>query len=129
MKRLLIICCLLCFSRFTFSAETLLPRPPELEPDVQFWMRVYTEISTNEGFIHDQHNLSVVYETLHFDADTPPHERAHKVDAERERIRAILQRLAGGAEPADADERRIRELWGEEGTPARLGQAAEDIRW
>jgi membrane-bound lytic murein transglycosylase D len=129
MKRLLIICCLLCFSRFTFSAETLLPRPPELEPDVQFWMRVYTEISTNEGFIHDQHNLSVVYETLHFDADTPPHERAHKVDAERERIRAILQRLARGAEPADADERRIRELWGDDGTPARLGQAAEDIRW
>jgi membrane-bound lytic murein transglycosylase D len=129
MKRLLLICCLLCFSRFTFGAETLLPRPPELEPDVQFWVRVYTEISTNEGFLHDQHNLAVVYETLHFDADTPPHERAHKVDAERERIRAILQRLASGGEPADAEERRIRELWAGDATPARLGQAAEDLRW
>jgi membrane-bound lytic murein transglycosylase D len=128
-RKLLIFCCLLCLSRFIFAAETLLPRPPELEPDVQFWVRVYTEISTNEGFIHDQHKLSVVYETLHFDADTPPHERAHKVDAERERVRAILLRLARGAEPADADERRIRELWGDEGTPIRLSQAAEDIRW
>jgi membrane-bound lytic murein transglycosylase D len=129
MKRLLLICCLLCFSRFTFGAETLLPRPPELEPDVQFWVRVYTEISTNEGFLHDQHNLAVVYETLHFDADTAPHERAHKVDAERERIRAILQRLASGGEPADAEERRIRELWAGDASPARLGQAAEDLRW
>jgi membrane-bound lytic murein transglycosylase D len=128
-KRLLLLCCLLGFCGFSFAAETLLPRPAELEPDVQFWIRVYTEVSTNEGFIHDQHKLSVVYETLHFDADTPPHERAHRVDTERERYREILLRLSRGGEPQDADERRVRELWGVDGTPLRLSQATEDIRF
>ena len=75
MKRLLWTCCLLAFARLAGASDALLPRPPELEPDVQFWVRVYTQISTNEGFIHDQHELSVVYETLQFDADMPPHTR------------------------------------------------------
>jgi membrane-bound lytic murein transglycosylase D len=128
MKRLLLLCCIL-FARCALAADPLLPRPPELEPDVQFWIRVYSEISTNEGFIHDQHRLSVVYETLHFETDTPPQERAHRVDAERERYHDILLRLARGAEPQDADERRVKELWGVDGTPLRLTQATEDIRF
>ncbi len=45
-------------------AEDLLPRPPELEPDIQFWIKVYSQISTNEGYLHDQHRLSVIYETV-----------------------------------------------------------------
>ena len=129
MKRLLLLCVLLSVSRFATAAETLLPRPPELEPDVQFWIRVYTEVSTNEGLIHDQHRLSVVYETLHFDADTPSPERARKVDAERERFEAILKRLAQGAEPRDDEERRVRALWGDEVTPAQLELAASDVRF
>jgi membrane-bound lytic murein transglycosylase D len=128
MKCCALLCCLL-LSRFAFAADTLLPRPPELEPDVQFWIRVYTEISTNEGFIHDQHRLGVVYEKVQFEPDTPPHERAHKVDAERERYHDMLLRLARGVEPQDADERRVKELWGVDGTPLRLTQAAEDIRF
>src|SRR2546421_6094388 len=43
-----------------------MPRPPQLERDVQFWIRVYTQIDTNAGLLHDQYNLSVVYDTLHF---------------------------------------------------------------
>ncbi len=129
MKRLLLLCVLLSMSRFATAAETLLPRPPELEPDVQFWIRVYTEVLTNEGLIHDQHRLSVVYETLHFDADTPSPERARKVDAERERFEDILKRLAQGAEPRDDEERRVRALWGDEVTPARLELAASDVRF
>ena len=129
MKRLLLLCVLLSVSRFATAAETLLPRPPELEPDVQFWIRVYTEVSTNEGLIHDQHRLSVVYETLHFDADTRSPERARKVDAERERFEDILKRLAQGAEPRDDEERRVRALWGDEVTPAQLVLAASDVRF
>jgi membrane-bound lytic murein transglycosylase D len=129
MNRLLIFSVLLLLSRFATAAESLLPRPPELEPDVQFWIRVYTQVSTNEGLIHDQHRLGVVYETLHFDPDTPSSERAHRVDAERDRVEDILKRLARGDEPRNDDDRRVRALWGDAATPAELGEAASDVRF
>jgi membrane-bound lytic murein transglycosylase D len=128
MNRLLLFSILLLLSRFA-AADTLLPRPPELEPDVQFWIRVYTQVSTNEGLIHDQHRLSVVYETLHFDPDTPSSERARRVDFERERVEEILKHLGRGDQPRDDDERRVRALWGDDATPAQLAMAASDVRF
>ncbi len=129
MKRLSLLLALLCLSRLAVAAEDLLPRPAELEPDVQFWIRVYSQISTNDGFIHDQHKLSVVYETMHFDADTPTHERAHRVDAQRARVQDILRRLASGAAPQNADEQKVRDLWGPDATPVRLAEAVDDVRF
>jgi peptidoglycan lytic transglycosylase D len=107
-----------------------MPRPPQLERDVQFWIRVYTQIDTNGGFLHDQYNLAVVYETLHFDSETPPTERQHQVDAARARYAAALKRIAeAGDSPLSADDQRIKDLWGAEGTPARLRAAVDDIRF
>jgi membrane-bound lytic murein transglycosylase D len=120
---------LLSASRLAVAAEDLLPRPAELEPDVQFWVRVYSQISTNEGFLHDQHKLSIIYETMHFDADTPTHERARRVDAQRTRIQEILRHLASGAAPQDADEQKIKDIWGADATPARLAEAVDDVRF
>ena len=93
MKRLLLSLALLILAPLVLADPMVLPRPPELEPDVQFWVRVYSELSTNEGFIHDQHRLSVVYEKIRFDADTPPHERVLRVDAERSHVQDILRHL------------------------------------
>ena len=42
------------------------PRPPGLEPDILFWTRVYTEVDTRGGLIHDSSRLGVVYEVLRF---------------------------------------------------------------
>ncbi len=112
------------------AAEEAIPRPPQLERDVQFWIRVYTEIDTNAGFLHDQSNLGVVYETLHFGPDSPPSERQRLVDQRRERIASTLRRIADSGEgPLSAEDQRIRDLWGAEGTPARLRAAVDDIRF
>jgi membrane-bound lytic murein transglycosylase D len=111
------------------AADSPLPRPAELEPDVQFWIRVYSEISTNEGFIHDQHRLSVVYETLHFSPDTPPRERERQVDAAREHYQGVLRRLAGGGAPSDPGAQRVRDLWGPDTSPALFALAVDDVRF
>ncbi|MBS0581411.1 MAG: LysM peptidoglycan-binding domain-containing protein [Proteobacteria bacterium] len=110
-------------------AENPVPRPPELERDVQFWIRVYSQIDTNSGFLHDEHNLAIVYDTLHFAPNTTPSERQRTVDGERDRIAAALKRIAAGETPLSADEQRIKELWGAEGTPERLAEAVDDIRF
>src|SRR6516162_2243205 len=114
----------------TQAADDPMPRPPQLERDVQFWIRVYTEVDTNAGFLHDQSNLGVVYETLHFAPDSPPSERQHLVEQARERYAAALRRIASsGEEPLSADDQRVRDLWGSEATPGRLRAAVEDIRF
>jgi membrane-bound lytic murein transglycosylase D len=129
MKQLFVALVLLCLAPLAAAEQAALPRPAELEPDVQFWIRVYSEISTNQGFIHDQHRLSVVYETMRFDADTPPRERSRRVDAERAHVQEVLRHLASGAAPASDEERRIRALWGPEATPSRLADAVDDVRF
>ena len=42
------------------AADDAMPRPAQLEPDVQFWVKVYSQIDTNSGFLHDQSNLAVI---------------------------------------------------------------------
>ena len=40
------------------------PRPTALEPAIQFWLKVYTQVSTNQGYVHDDETLSVIYEVV-----------------------------------------------------------------
>jgi membrane-bound lytic murein transglycosylase D len=112
------------------DGETVMPRPPELERDVQFWIRVYSEVDTNGGFLHDQYNLSVVYETLHFTPNTSPREREHIVEQARTRYATALRRIAAAKDgPLSDDDQRIKDMWGAEGTPSRLLEATDDIRF
>ncbi len=112
------------------AAEDPMPRPPQLERDVQFWIRVYTQIDTNSGFLHDQYNLGVVYDTLHFAPNSSPSERERVVDAARDRYGAALRRIAEAGEGTlSGDDQHLRDLWGAEGSPARLRSAVDDIRF
>jgi len=112
------------------AQDNPMPRPPQLERDVQFWIRVYTQIDTNAGLLHDQYNLGVVYDTLHFAPNTTPAERERQVDQARERYGAALHRIADAADaPLSEDDQRIRDLWGADSTPARLRSAIDDIRF
>ncbi len=108
-----------------------MPRPAALERDVQFWIRVYTEVDTNSGFIHDEHNLGVVYEKLHFAPNTSPREREKIVDQEKAKYAAALRRIAATSEGGSLseDDQRIRDMWGSEGTPSRLRDATDEIRF
>jgi len=106
-----------------------MPRPAALEPDVQFWIRVYTQVDTNAGFLHDQYNLGVVYETLHFAGDESQSAREHEVEAHRDRIVAALRRIAAaGDTPLSEEDQRIRDLWGS-ASSGRLREAVDDIRF
>src|ERR1700688_3507068 len=95
------------------AQEDPMPRPPQLERDVQFWIRVYTQIDTNSGFLHDQYNLGVVYDTLHFAPTSSPSERERVVDAARDRYGVALRRIAEAGEGTlSGDDQHLRDLWG-----------------
>src|SRR5579862_6153153 len=112
------------------AAEDPTPRPPQLERDVQFWIHVYTQVDTNSGFLHDQYNLAVVYDTLHFAPNASPSERERVVEEARKRYAAALRRIAeAGDTPLSAEDQHVKDLWGEEATPARMREAVDDIRF
>ncbi len=117
------------------QGESKIPRPAGLEPDVRFWIRVYTEVSTNEGFLHDERNLAVVYEALKFDGKTAPRDRQRHVDDVRDGYIAALKRIAAALPSEEAraalsaGDQRVLALWGAEVTAATLQEATRRIRF
>ena len=100
----------------------LFPRPPELESAVQFWTRVYTEVDTQSGFLHDSRHLSVIYTSLPLDR--------RQIENRRNRIREDLRVLATGKRSGlTASQREILELWPADVSTETLQEAASNVRW
>lgn len=111
-----------------------IPRPPELKRDVDFWIRVYSEITTLQGFMHDERNLAVVYETLNLPLGAPGSSpRRQTISEARTRwlaaINEAVEALEAQRAPASIEAQRVLELWGAEATPARLREARNEVRF
>src|SRR5271154_2572423 len=103
------------------GAETPDPfvHPTELEKDVRFWIRVYTEVTTDQGLLHDDWNLGLVYEVLRFDPVSSPGARERQVAEAKARYTALLKRFAAGdTDSLTPHERRILHAFGEQPTRA-----------
>ncbi len=111
------------------ASEGPVPFPAELQKDVDFWIRVYTQATTSEGFLHDERDLSLVYRKLSFTGDVQPRARRAAIAAERMRIEAMLRRLAAGAVDLSEDERAVAALFGDGATSARFRDAARGVRF
>ena len=108
----------------------LFEHPPALERDIRFWIRVYTEVTTDGGLLHDDWNLGVVYEVIHFDPTDSPSQREHRVTAAKAHYADLLRRFAAGdTDELDAHERRILDEFGEKTTPAEFRDAIQGIRF
>jgi membrane-bound lytic murein transglycosylase D len=106
------------------------PRPPELEPDVQFWERIYSKVTTQGGLLHDDRHLDVVYEEITFLPGSTPHDRATMVDGARGKYERILKSLAASTE-ADltTEEQRVLNLFPANVSSEALRDAADHIRF
>jgi membrane-bound lytic murein transglycosylase D len=104
--------------------------PPALERDIRFWIRVYTEVTTDQGLLHDDWNLGLVYEVLRFDPASSPAQRERRVNEAKARYSALLRRFASGATgDLTAHERRILHAFGDKATASDFRDAIERIRF
>jgi membrane-bound lytic murein transglycosylase D len=104
--------------------------PPELEKDVRFWIRVYTEVTTDQGLLHDEWNLGLVYEVLRFDPAASPAQRERRVTEAKARYAGLLRRFAAGSTDAlTAHEQRILHAFGSNATPRDFRDAIDRIRF
>jgi membrane-bound lytic murein transglycosylase D len=112
------------------TAEELFPAPPELRPDVDFWVSIFTEYSTEEGVLHDNRNLAVIYERLAMPAELSRREKQRRVAAHRKQIQKVLRALAQGKRDQLSDEEaRILALWPENVGNDTLAAAVHRIRY
>jgi membrane-bound lytic murein transglycosylase D len=104
--------------------------PAELEPDVRFWIRVYTEVTTDQGLLHDDWNLNLVYEVLRFDPADSPRQRERVVAQAKTRYTELLRRFAAGdTANLSAHERRILHAFGAKASPAQFRDSIDRIRF
>jgi membrane-bound lytic murein transglycosylase D len=123
---------LLFLSDFARGADAVDPfaHPPELEQDVRFWIRVYTEVTTEQGLLHDDRNLGLVYEVLRFDPYDSPAQRERIVVKAKARYAELLRRFATGAtDNLTAHEQRILHAFGAKPTPAQFRDAIDGLRF
>lgn len=118
-----------CWLPLAALCEAQVPRPPELERDVQFWLRIYAQVATTGGLLHDDRNLDVVYHVVEYPPGATASERRAVVEQLRARYRTALERLAAEDPQPGPDAERIRELFAEEASPERFRQALEGIRF
>jgi membrane-bound lytic murein transglycosylase D len=118
-----------CLANASGAADPF-AHPPELEADVRFWIRVYTEVTTDQGLLHDDWNLGLVYEVLRFDPADSPSQRERRVAQVKTRYAELLRRFAAGAtDNLTAHERRILHAFGDKTTPAQFRDAIARIRF
>ena len=105
-------------------------RPPQLEPDILFWTRVYTQVDTRGGMIHDSSYLGVVYEVLRFPKGAGPRAQRRLVKAAKQRYKTILSALAAGKRnDLSEDQARVLALWPEDVSNKTLRAATGRLRF
>ena len=109
--------------------ELAFPRPATIEPNVKFWVDVFTGYGERDFVIHDREHVWRTYQVMHIPGDgTPPREEVDSInDYLKDKYANILNRLASGQQPANFEERRVADLFKGE-SPAAYAVAAQNLR-
>lgn len=106
------------------------PKSPALVPRVEFWKRIYSEVDTGGGLLHDTDNLAIVYEVVRLPGEGALAGRERLLRERRVHYQAVLRRLATGRRSnLDAEERRVLSLFPPDVSDGTLRRAAENVRF
>jgi len=110
------------------------PKPPLLEPNVEFWKQIYTEYGVGDFVLHDRDNLGVIYAVVRVGDTTNQGRAADLARSEIQRLREkhqdLLTKLAAGVPPEELgpEAGSISQAWGCPCPPNVLLRAADNIR-
>ena len=102
-----------------------------ISPNVDFWTKVYAQYSTNQGIVHDSHNLNIIYAII----DLKPYDMpgVRKTNRKRmgratSRYEVILRYLARHPNANSPEYKRVADLFGPERKAAVFRRAARQVR-
>lgn len=104
-------------------------RPPTLEPQISFWVDVFTTYSDRDFIIVDRDDPYKIYQVYHLPGDgNPTRDDIQWVNNYlKTKFSDILTKLASGHEPMGADERHVAEMY-QGRTAYALRLAADNLR-
>jgi membrane-bound lytic murein transglycosylase D len=106
------------------------PKSPRLAPRVEFWKRIYSEVDTGGGLLHDSEDLSLVYEVVRLPEAGARLNQERFLRQRREHYQALLRRLASGRRTdLDAEERRVLAIFPPDVSNETLRRAAGQVRF
>jgi len=116
-------------TRAIAGSELAFPTPSAIEPNVNFWVQVFTNYSERDFVVHDRDQVDHVYQVLHLPGDGDP--TREEIDGMNDFLKSkysdILNRLASGQTPATDDERRVADMF--KGQPlSAYAAAAQNLR-
>jgi membrane-bound lytic murein transglycosylase D len=105
------------------------PRPATIEPNIKFWVDVFTAYSMRDFVVVDRDNVWRTYQVYHLPGDGQP--TREEIDWANAYLKIkyadILNRLASGREPANDEERRVAAMFKGE-SAASYSAAAQNLR-
>lgn len=95
------------------AAESPFPRPASLEPNIDFWVDVFTAYSYRDFIILDRDDVYKTYQVFHLPGEgAPSREEIEWVNTYlKTKYGDILQKLAAGNPPVGGDERRVADMF------------------
>lgn len=111
-------------------ASDLLPRPLNLQTEINFWKRIFAEVPSTQALVHDSRHLEVVYDVVQIPPGTSPSKRRRLAEKARAKYRKLLNQLAEGLSATrDREQQRVLALWPADVSTDELQQAARRIRF
>ena len=117
--------------RNTHLTDPDFPHYPSINPNVEFWISIFTKFSKRQGVLHDSRNLGVVYDIVTLDtSETARGNRKNKrkKKAAANKYKKILINLSRNNTPHSQEEKRIAALFGPGATPSDFKTAVHGIR-
>lgn len=120
---------LLAAGRANATPADLFPRPPSIHARIKLWTRVYAEVDTNGGLIHDAEELDVVYEVIRWPKSLSGGDEERRIARSKGHYAAVLKRLASGGAARTPEERRVLALFPPGVSRESLLAAADRVRF
>jgi membrane-bound lytic murein transglycosylase D len=115
----------------SYASDAPFPRYREIEPNVAFWIDIYSKYTTLQAVIHDSRDLRVVYDVIAVKPYDAP--GARKINRDRmkrakAKYEAILRRLAADPHCRDKDCQRVAKLFDSRADAETFRHASRQVR-
>jgi membrane-bound lytic murein transglycosylase D len=102
-----------------------------IQPNVEFWKKIYSEYPSSQGVMHDSRRLDIIYGVI--ELKNPDYAGGRKTNRKRikkarNKYKAILTKLMRGKPPSRPEEQHVADLFGPDAKSADYRAALRRIR-